>query len=179
MLVFRGGLVAHWPSPGWCRPGRGCASYTGRRSVDRASTAPAPSWMKETSFRIVPGQKIKSRGHRGLKKKKRTASEPSRCKLRCWGLCGSCCTSRSILQDTWAGRTLLGAGHMNVITVIFACNKWQNAFKKRKMHTLVLATDGDERFHWWRGTALSHSPADRKRRKMTKTFHSSALESKF
>lgn len=42
--------------------------------------------------------------------------------------------------------------------------------------TLVLATDRDERFHWRRGTALSHSPADKKRKRRAKTFHSSAWE---
>lgn len=32
--------------------------------------------------------------------------------------------------------------------------------------TLVLATDGDQVFHWWRGTALSHSsPVNRGTRK--------------
>lgn len=47
VCVFQEQLVAHWPSPGWCRPGRGCGSCTGRRSADRASTAPAPGWRPQ------------------------------------------------------------------------------------------------------------------------------------
>lgn len=65
---------------------------------------------KDRNSELFPRLEIKSRGRRGTK---RTASAPSRCKLRSWGLCGSCCTSRSFHRDTWAGRTLLCTNKSN------------------------------------------------------------------
>lgn len=48
MCPFFHRASADWPFLGWCQPGRGCTSCTGRRSGDRASTAPAPSWRAQT-----------------------------------------------------------------------------------------------------------------------------------
>lgn len=84
---------------------RGSCQYCACTKLTGTNAASDKADRTDRNSELFRGRKS-NQGHWGTK---RTASEPSPCKLQSWGLCVSCCTRRSSRQDTWAGRTPLGA----------------------------------------------------------------------